>query len=395
MRIIQAGNPQEVKKIMRDMRVDPYGIEIMAPKAVNRLVRIPSLPSVAANILKQEMLSFGGDAAVARGALTGKVKKTDCLLMGSMAQLSRLHEKLKSQPFGLDKLGSELRGALNNFDRRDFLVRAGRYDLALGKETGILGIINLTPDSFSGDGLYRMPPDMLVALARQMVKDGADIVDVGGESSRPGARPVSAKEEMRRVIPAVKALARKIKVPISVDTYKPEVAQAALENGASMINDIHALQSPGMGKVIARYKAAVILMHMKGRPRSMQKNPKYASLIGEIIAFLDRAVRSALDAGIPRDRIIIDPGLGFGKTLEHNLQILKGLGEFRVLGLPILVGPSRKSFLGAILERGPRERVLGTAAACVTAAERGAHLVRVHDVREVKEAMKVFDSLTA
>ena len=414
MRILQISDPEDLKQIMQAIKVDPYGIKIMLPKGITHLVKLNSASNITANILKQEMLSLGGDVAVARGALTGKTKKTDCLLIGNLAQFNRLNQKLKLQPFGLDRLGRGISGALNNYQKDKFVLVLGRHKLNLGRRTYLMGIVNLTPDSFSGDGLYQglspsqrgaVPvkalrsyskgtvPKMVLDIVEQMVNDGADIIDVGAESSRPGAKPVSIKEELTRAIPVIKALARKIKVPISVDTYKPGVARQALDNGAVIVNDITGLRDPKMAKVIAKYKAGVVIMHMQGKPATMQENPAYQSLIDEILEYLDKAIKRAIYAGIDREKIIVDPGIGFGKTVGHNLEILKNLKEFKVLGRPVLVGPSRKSFIGKILNVGPAERIFGTVSSCVLAAKNGAHILRVHDVKEVRQALKILDSL--
>jgi dihydropteroate synthase len=389
--ILQASDQEDIKRIMQEIRVDPYGIKIMLPKAITHLIRLNSVSNIAANILKQEMLSLGGDAALARDALTGKVRETDCLLMGNLAQLDRLSGKLNKQPFGLGKLAGDLSRILTNYQKDNFTLDLGRYKLNLGKRSHIMGIVNATPDSFSGDGLYKSPE--IIDYVENIIKDGADIIDVGGESSRPGARAVPVKEELSRTIPVIKALAKKIKKPISIDTCKPEVAKRALDNGAVMVNDITGLRNPGMAKVIAKYKAGVVIMHMQGTPRSMQKNPQYRSLIEEIIEYLDCAIKRAEGAGIDREKIIIDPGIGFGKLTEHNLEILKRLAEFKVLGRPILVGTSRKSFIGRILNVPPQERVFGTVSACVSAVQNGAKIVRVHDVKEVRQALKVLDAI--
>jgi len=393
MRILRVQRPQEIKQIMQDIRVDSYGVRIMLPKAMHYLVRMNSLSNIAANILKQEMLSLGGDVAVARGALTGKTKKTDCLLMGNLSQFNRLNEKLKIQPFGLNKIAQDLACTLKNYQRDEFILNLGRYRLDLGGRTRIMGIVNLTPDSFSGDGLYRQVPKKVLDYAQQIVRDGADMIDIGGESSRPGAKEVPLKEELSRVIPVIKALAKRIKVPISVDTHKPEVARQALDNGAVMVNDITGLKDSKMAKAVAGYKAGVVIMHMKGNPRTMQKNPKYISLIDEVIDYLDEAINRAQVAGIEREKIIIDPGIGFGKTLEHNLEILNCLSDFKVLGRPILVGTSRKSFIGKILGALPQERIFGTVSSCVLAARNGAKIVRVHDVKALKQALSVSDDI--
>jgi len=394
MRILQVQRPKDIKQIMQDMRVDPYGIEIMLPKAIAYLIKLDSISNITANILKQEMLSLGGDVAVSRDALTGRIKKTDCLLMGNLSQVNRLNQKLNKQPFGLNKLAQALSHILKNYQRERFTLDLGKYKLNLGRRAFIMGVVNLTPDSFSGDGLYRISQiENIVEQIEKMVKDGADIIDVGGESSRPGAKPVSVKEELKRTVPVIKALSKRINVPISIDTYKPEVARAALESGAVIVNDITGLRNPKMAKVIARYKAGAVIMHMKGNPGTMQKNPQYSSLIDEVIDYLDKAINRAEGFGIDKEKIIIDPGIGFGKLAEHNLEILKRIREFKVLGRPILAGPSRKSFIGKILNVSPQQRVFGTVSSCVLAAKSGANIVRVHDVKEVKQALTVFERI--
>ncbi|MBM3244166.1 MAG: dihydropteroate synthase [Candidatus Omnitrophica bacterium] len=402
MRILQLNNRNEISKVMQDIKVDPYGIKIMSPKALTFLIRIDSLSNIAANILKQETLSIGADAAIARDALTGRAKTTGCLLMGNMSQFNRLSQKLSYQPFGLNKISLDLANSLSNYQKDSFNLGLSRHRLKINSGMPrIMGIINLTPDSFSGDGLYQpqaishMPLEAIVDHAQKMISDGADIIDMGGESTRPQAKPVSLKEEIKRVVPAVKLLAKKIKAPLSIDTSKPQVAKIALDNGASIINDITGLKNTDMLKVIARYKAGVVIMHMKGNPRTMQKNPRYVSLIEEIIDFLDRSVNQALSYGILKSKIIIDPGIGFGKTTENNLEIIRRLKEFKVLGLPILVGTSRKSFIGNILQRIPSERIFGTIATCIIAAENGANILRVHDVAEVKQALKITERVNA
>jgi dihydropteroate synthase len=395
MRIIHIDQPQDLKQIFHDIKVDPYGIQIMLPKALNYLLKLDSVSNIVANILKQEMLSLGADVAISRDAITGKVKKTDCLIIGNLSQLQRLIQKLQKQPFGLAKLAKDLADTLENYQKENFILDLGRFKLNLGKKTHIMGIVNLTPDSFSQDGLYSgTVPEGIIKFVEKMVKDGADIIDVGGESSRPGAKPVSPKEELDRTIPVIKILAKKIKVPISIDTHKPEVAKQALDCGAVIVNDITGLKNPKMAKIISRYKAAVVIMHMKGTPRTMQKNPRYKSLIGEIIEYLDRAIKKAQDADIDKEKIIIDPGIGFGKTLEHNLEILKRLSEFKILGRPILVGTSRKSFIGKILNVTAEEIIYGTISSCILAARNGAKILRVHDVNGVKQALKIFDAIS-
>jgi len=378
---------------MQDIRVDSYGIGIMLPKAGHYLVRLNAVSNISANILKQEMLSLGGDVAVSRGALTGSVKKTDCLLMGTLSQFNRLNGKLIAQPFGLNHLAESLRSSFTKFSREDFTLDAGGYRLNLGARTHIMGILNMTPDSFSGDGLLQWSAERVLEQAEQMACDGADIIDVGGESSRPGAKPVSLKEEIRRVIPVIKLLSKKIKVPVSVDTAKPQVAERALDNGAAIVNDITGLKDPKMAKAIARRKAAAVIMHMRGNPRSMQKNTVYVSLLDEVIEYLGERVERATAAGINPEKIIVDPGLGFAKTAEQNLEILNNLRDLKVLGRPILVGPSRKSFIGRLLKTAAQDRIFGTVAASVVAAGNGAKIIRAHDCLAVKQALRVGDGI--
>lgn len=263
------------------------------------------------------------------------------------------------------------------------------YDFS--SRTHLMGVLNVTPDSFS-DGGHFFDQDRAVERGEQMVTDGADFIDVGGESTRPGSDPVPLDEELRRVIPVIRRLTKRLPVPVSIDTYKPEVARAALDEGASIVNDITALtSSPEMGELIADRKASVILMHMQGTPRTMQKNPTYDDVVDDVISFLRSRIRIARDLGIRQ--VVADPGIGFGKTLEHNLELLKRLDEFGNLDVPVLIGVSRKSFLGAILDLPAAERIEGTAAAVTASILKGASVIRVHDVKEMKRVALVADAL--
>jgi len=393
MRIFSFNGGNEVENIMRDIGVDPYGIKIMLPKAVTFLIRLNTISNITANILKQEMLSLGGDVAVARGALTGKTKKTDCLIIGQYHQLHSLIHKLRLQPFGLQKLADELDKNIKQYTRDSFILPLRRGCLNFNNKTYIMGVINLTPDSFSGDGLYSVKTDdysgLALRKAEEMLKDGADIIDLGGSSSRPGAKNIGTKEELLRVLPIIKKLVKNISAPISIDTTNAEVAKAALESGAQIVNDISGLRDKRMAKATAKHKAAVVIMHMPGTPKNMQKKTAYKSLIDDITIWLKNAIDSAECSGIDPDKIIVDPGIGFGKKTEQNLQIIKSLADFKILGKPILIGPCRKSFIGEVLKTAPQERSIGTVAACVMAAERGANIVRVHDVKEVNQALKM------
>lgn len=288
--------------------------------------------------------------------------------------------------------------------RRPFDLVLGRSRFVLGAETKIMGILNITPDSFSDGGKY-LSPDRAVLRALQMQQEGAHLIDIGGESSRPGSLPVSTKEEIQRLQPVLKRLARRIQIPISVDTYKYDVASMALDEGAVLINDIYALRgNKRMARLIARHKAGVVLMHMRGRPQTMQKNTRYQNLILEITTHLKKAVDVALDAGISRSSLMIDPGFGFGKTIEQNRQILQRLREFSTMKLPILVGLSRKSFIGSLLGSSAGEstklgtlpaqkRLYGSLGAAAAAVYGGAHFLRVHEVLPHKHLAVIMDGM--
>jgi len=256
-----------------------------------------------------------------------------------------------------------------------------------------MGVVNVTPDSFSDGGRY-LDPAQAIAHARQLVADGADIVDVGGESTRPGADEVSAAAECARVLPVVRALALDGAI-VSVDTSKPEVIRAAVDAGASMINDVRALRVAGALDAAAASGAAVCLMHMKGDPRTMQQAPQYADVVADVREFLAERIDAARAAGIPGERIAVDPGFGFGKTLEHNVAVMRGLPALAALGYPVVVGYSRKSSLGAITGRGPHDRLAASLAAALVAIARGARIVRVHDVRETVDALAVWTLMQA
>jgi dihydropteroate synthase len=266
-------------------------------------------------------------------------------------------------------------------------LHCGSHRLKLDRPL-VMGIINCTPDSFSGDGLTL---DVRRALeqSRAFVEAGADILDVGGESSRPGAAPVSEEEELRRVIPVVEAVAD-LGVPVSIDTVKPGVMSRALAAGATMINDINALRAPGALEVAAGSDAAVCLMHMRGTPGTMQDNPVYADVVAEVAAYLGDRAETVRAAGIAEERIVVDPGFGFGKTAEHNLALLRDLDAFRVLGYPVLAGLSRKSVLGTLTGRPVTERVAASVAAALVAVAKGASIVRVHDVAATRDALAVW-----
>ena len=272
-------------------------------------------------------------------------------------------------------------------------LRGRRF--VLGPRTWLMGVVNVTPDSFSDGGLY-LDAGKAVARGLELAAEGADILDVGGESTRPGSRPTPEAEEMERIVPVIAALREKTSVLISVDTTKAAVARAALDAGADIVNDTSALRfDPAMAGTVARSGAGLVLMHMQGTPLTMQDAPRYGDILGEISAFLAERIRVAAAAGIPEERLIVDPGVGFGKTFEDNLTLLRGQEAFHALGRPLLMGFSRKAFLGRILDRPPAERLEGTIAAAVLAVERGAHILRVHDVGPVARAVRTAEAILA
>ncbi|MCG5532792.1 dihydropteroate synthase [Halorhodospira sp. 9621] len=251
-----------------------------------------------------------------------------------------------------------------------------------------MGVLNVTPDSFS-DGGHFLDLEQARAHARRMVAEGADLIDVGGESSRPGAPPVPLEQELERVVPVVEALAREVDCPISVDTYKPEVAREAVAAGAGLINDIRALQEPGAAEAAAGLGVPVCLMHMQGQPRTMQDAPSYNDVVTEVAECLAERMAAAEEAGLPRERMLLDPGFGFGKTLEHNYQLLRHLDRIVALGPPVLVGMSRKSMIGKLLDRPVEERLPGSLAAAAVAVFQGARIIRAHDVGATADAVRV------
>jgi len=273
------------------------------------------------------------------------------------------------------------------------ILQFKKKTLNLSSQTHIMGVLNVTPDSFSDGGKFFKVEDA-VNQGMKMAEEGADIIDVGGESTRPGSDPVLIQEELCRVIPVIRSLFKNTDVPVSIDTYKAEVAEQALDAGAQMINDISALRfDPEMKKVASEYKVPINLMHIKGTPKNMQKNPWYEDVISEITEYLNESIKIAKDAGIDPEKIIIDPGIGFGKRLEDNLNVLKNLKKLSILGCPILIGCSRKSFIGKILDLPVEERLEGSLAALAVAVMNGANIVRVHDVKESRRATSLVDAV--
>ena len=377
----------QVREALDYARVSQAGIDIMEKKALIRIVRVKDLSLRAANILKQEMLARGGEVAISREVYEWWGEKADCILMGTLAHFDRLIPKLKAQPFGLRALAVSIETALRNYDE---IRPAGPVGLVLDDTPVFMGVVNVTPDSFSdGNECYDIETAVKAGLA--MAEEGAALIDVGGESTRPGADPVPEDEESERILPVIKALAAALPGRVSVDTYKAKVAAEALENGAYMVNDISALRmDPEMVAVARDAECPVVLMHMLGEPRTMQKNPEYGSVVQELYEFFVERLNWAVDKGLKEQNLLIDPGLGFGKTTAHNLEILRDLAAFRSLGRPIVVGASRKRFLGDVLGLDdPKERDAATAATTVVATMAGVQIVRVHRVGPNRDAARL------
>ncbi|MDI6716393.1 MAG: dihydropteroate synthase [Actinomycetota bacterium] len=385
-------NIEIAKEQLKKLKVSTRGIDIMSPKAIHRIIKVSGIDSRAANIIKQEMLSRGGEAAAPWELYKMDLKKVDMILMGTLRQYEELCVKLELQPFGLPLLAQDIREALHNYDKKPSVIKAGRFELDLSSKTYVMGILNVTPDSFSDGGKF-FDYTLAAEQGRRMALEGADIIDIGGESTRPGADPVSVDEELKRVIPVIEKLSTELDVPISIDTYKPQVAKEALEAGASIVNDVSGLRDDKMIELIAEKNVPVVIMHMKGTPRDMQINPSYDDVVSEVADWLDSQARKAISAGISRDNLLIDPGIGFGKTLEHNVEIIRCLSAFKSLGYPIVLGTSRKSFIGAILDLPVEERLEGTLATLAYGIIQGANIVRVHDVKEAVRVSRVIDAI--
>ncbi len=376
----------DIYKVLCEMGCQERGVEIMAPKAIHRLVYAGGLDPRAANIVKQEFLAAGGEAAVPWKSLDLSQNESETIMMGTRPVFNRIITKLREQPFKLSILAEEVEAALNNFDRRPKLPWGGRSD------TQVMGILNVTPDSFYDGGNF---DDKEVAIARglEMVKQGADIIDIGGESTRPDSKGVSVKKELERVIPVIRELKSSVDVPISVDTHKPEVARAAVDAGAEVINDVYGLRNKDMMKTVAELDVPVVIMHMLGTPEDMQEAPCYEDVVREVYAYLQERTQTAVDAEVRQDNIIIDPGIGFGKTVEHNLELINRIDEFHSLGYPVLLGASRKSMFGHILGKDVEDRLYGSLAVAAIAAERGVSVLRVHDIPPTVDVVRTIEAL--
>jgi dihydropteroate synthase len=383
-------NQQEISSLMKGMGCDPAGIAIMAPKALFRVIYIDSIPTKAANLLKQTFLAKGAEVAVARGTADLSVSHTPVLICGTLKQYRQALGQLRQQPWGLPEVAATVEQALNNDladQNRRFGFKEKQWTIQPG-QTLIMGILNLTPDSFS-DGGNHNEMDAAVRRVLAMIEDGADIIDIGAESTRPyGAVKISAEEEKQRLLPILEKVLAIAGVPVSVDTYKAAVAESALALGAHILNDIWGLQrDPAMATLAAKHAVPVVVMHNRA------SNESSRDIIAEMIEFFNRSIEIGLKAGIDFERFIVDPGIGFGKNTAQNLEILARLSELKILGCPILVGASRKRFIGEILDLPVDERAEGTGATVVHSILAGASIVRVHDVKLAKRMATMTDAI--
>jgi dihydropteroate synthase len=316
------------------------------------------------------------------------------LIIGRMQEIEACTDALASSALPTAPLAREMLTQLGRISPRAYHTFAcGGKSLDFSVKTGIMGILNVTPDSFYDGGRY-IDPEAAVDRAHQMVAEGADIIDIGGQSSRPGSDPVSEAEEKERVLPVVEAVAKSVTAIISVDTYRAGIARATLDAGAHLINDISALRfDPALMRVVAERRVPLILMHMKGMPRNMQLNPTYDALIDEVFAFLHERLKAAQAGGIPAEHLLLDPGIGFGKGAQHNLELMRKLHHFHALGRPLVIGPSRKSFIGLILGTEVDDRLEGTAAMVAAAIAQGADIIRVHDVQAMVRVARMLDAM--
>lgn len=383
-RLLSIKNLDDAKRELISIKVDPGGIAMMIPKMQTHCIKLFDLTCRQANILKQEMLSLGGDAAVARGTVGCSIPNTDTILIGTDKQLRKLCGKMALQPFGLANLATPIESALAGVQQIPLSWKTSQREFLFNKPL-IMGILNVTPDSFS-DGNQFFETQKAIEHGIQMADEGADIIDIGGESTRPGATPVSIEEEIKRIVPVISALKKHVSCAISVDTWKSKVADESIKAGAEIVNDISGFNfDDQMPLVVATTKTAAILMHTRGNPQTMHINTEYADLIDDIYVSLQKSVQTAITAKIDINCLAIDPGIGFAKDKVQNLEILRRLNEFSGIRLPILIGSSRKSFIGKTLNRQTDNRLYGTAATVALAVANGAQLIRVHDVREMRD----------
>jgi dihydropteroate synthase len=384
-RVVEADGPAALARQLEELgqQVLPGQLD----PAVFRYVRVQTEHPAEARAVREALQAAGG---VVYGAGDARAGAGDLLAAATRAQYTRAGALLRAR--GADACARAIEDALDGYEAVPPPMRLGRHTLDFSRRAYVMGILNVTPDSFYDGGRYLSVPQA-VERARRMAAEGADIIDIGGESARPG-EPISVEEELARVLPALRAVAAEVDVPLSVETYKWQVAEQAIAAGATMVNDLTGLEDPAMRRVVADTGVAAVIMHLKDKPKISGARPEYRSLVGDIVAYFQDRVALCLEAGISRAQLCIDPGLEFDKTFAQNLLLMHYLGELRTLGLAILVAPSRKRFIGYVLDQPPEERLEGTGATVAFAIARGAHIVRVHDVREMALVARMTSALT-
>lgn len=391
MHIVEIKNLVEAKRQLDAIDCDPIGVKIMQPKIVFKVIKIEHIRSKAANLLKQTFLGKGGDVAVSRHCASLGMEYTDAVIAATLKQYRQALPQLKLQPWGLAKVADRIEEILRSaagLPCRSYQWKDRTLTID-GQRSLVMGILNITPDSFSDGGKYSQL-NLAVERVEQMQAEGADIIDIGAESTRPyaGAEKVSAAEELERLLPILEKIMPHCRVPVSIDTYKAEVAEAALRSGAHIINDIWGLQlDPLMAATVAKYDVPIVVMHN-------QQEISYAQgVLRTIEGFLKRSIEIGIEKGIKPENIIIDPGIGFAKEFSHNMEIMAGLEQLQSLDCPVLLGTSRKKFIGQVLDLPVSERVEGTIATAALGKVKGVQIHRVHDVKAVKRTLKMMDAM--
>ncbi len=377
MQVEKLSNSIDIKKHLQNLGVDSGGVNILASKAKTHIIHIKALHVGAANILKQDALSVGADLAVPRGTVVAKTPEVDCILIATSRELEKLSRKELAQPFGLKDLAQKLKDILS-------------VEMPLHVE--VMGVINANDDSFFSGSRFK--DSDAIAMIEKMIDEGASIIDIGGVSSAPNSLHVEVEDELARVKPIIETIKKEKlyeKVKFSIDSFEPEVISYALENGFKIVNDITGLENDEVCKLCAEFDATAVIMHMQGRPQTMQDNPQYDSVLSDVYSFFQERIKKAESLGV-KD-IVLDVGIGFGKTLGHNLTLIKNLEHFMTLQKPLLVGASRKSMIDKISPSSPDKRLAGTLALHVEAIRNGASILRVHDVYEHVQAIKIQETL--
>ncbi len=393
LRTLSVSHRKDLERELERLGVETVQARTVAAKGIAHALKVSAINPREANILRQELLSLGAEAVLPRGK--NHRRPVDAILLATMQQYYRLVDRLAAQPGALPQLGRELGQLLRSWEGQKRLsLRARHQVFPIGTKTYVVGILNVTDDSFSGDGVLGQP-ERGIEIARRFAEAGADVIDVGGESVRADVPIVDPAEEIARVVPVIEAITAEIGIPVSIDTYKPQVAEAAVAAGACIINDISGFKyGVGTAEVAARTGAALVINHTYERPKIRPAHPPvYADLIGAVFAFLREQMALAVAVGVPEERLILDPGIAFGKSHDEDLEVVRRLREFEALGRPLLIAPSRKHFIGSVLDTPVEDRLSGTAAVVALAIANGADFVRVHDVPEMAQVAAMADAI--